>query len=86
MPNNNFANREPWLQSTRVQNVIRKSINQRYAFMHYLYTAFYQAHIFGYPIMRPLWYAVPADTSTFANSDQFMWGDSILVAPKMGEP
>lgn len=83
---NNFADREPWLQSERVQNVIRDSIYQRYAFMHYLYTAFFESNQFGYPIIRPLWYEFPTDTNTFGISTQFMWGDSILVAPKLGEP
>lgn len=81
-----FANREPWLQSERLQKVIRESIQQRYAFMHYLTTAFWQANTLGYPIFRPLWYSVPTDTVTYGINDQFMWGDNILVAPKLGEP
>jgi mannosyl-oligosaccharide alpha-1,3-glucosidase len=40
----NFSRREPWLQSERIQKVIRASIAQRYAQIHYLYTAFYQAN------------------------------------------
>ena len=55
----NFANREPWLQSERIQKVIRASIAQRYAQMHYLYTAFYQAHFEGQPIIRPVWMEFP---------------------------
>jgi alpha-glucosidase (family GH31 glycosyl hydrolase) len=83
---NNFAAREPWYQSERVQNVIRQAIYQRYAFMHYLYTQFWISTQFGYPIMRPLWYEFPTDTNTFSISRQFMWGDNMLVAPKIGEP
>jgi alpha-glucosidase (family GH31 glycosyl hydrolase) len=81
---NNFAAREPWYQSERVQNVIRQAIYQRYAFMHYLYTQFWISTQFGYPIMRPLWYEFPTDTNTFSISRQFMWGDNMLVAPKIG--
>jgi len=36
--------------------------------------------------MRPLWYEFPTDTNTFSVTRQFMWGDNILVAPKIGEP
>lgn len=54
--------------------------------MHYLYTAFFESNQFGYPIIRPLWYEFPTDTNTFGISTQFMWGDSILVAPKLGAP
>jgi len=28
----------------------------------------------------------PTDTNTFSLGNQFMWGDSYLVAPKLGEP
>ena len=54
--------------------------------MHYLYTAFFQANTLGYPVFRPLWYEVPTDTVTFGINNQFMWGDNIMVAPKLGEP
>jgi alpha-glucosidase (family GH31 glycosyl hydrolase) len=36
--------------------------------------------------MRPVWYEFPTDTNTFSISRQFMWGDNMLVAPKIGEP
>jgi len=39
----NSQNREPWIQSDRVQAAIRDSINRRYDYMHYLYTTFYKA-------------------------------------------
>ena len=65
----NFANREPWLQSERIQKVIRASIAQRYSQMHYLYTAFYQANTQGLPIMRPVWMEFPTDNNTFASGN-----------------
>jgi len=34
-------NREPWLQTQRVQAAIRQSLDQRYDLIHYLYTAFF---------------------------------------------
>lgn len=33
-----------------------------------------------------MWYEFPTDESTFDNSDQFMWGDNILIAPKIEDP
>lgn len=35
--------------------------------------------------MRPMWYEFPHDVNTFDLTNQFMYGSSILVAPKMGE-
>jgi alpha-glucosidase (family GH31 glycosyl hydrolase) len=54
--------------------------------MHYLYTVFYQATQTGLPIIRPLWYEFRTDKTTFTINNQFMWGESIMVAPKMHEP
>lgn len=69
-----------------MQAVIKASIAQRYAQIHYLYTAFYQANTEGLPIFRPMWMEFPTDTNTFALNNQFMWGDSFLVAPKLNTP
>jgi alpha-glucosidase (family GH31 glycosyl hydrolase) len=33
--------------------------------------------------MRPLWYEFPGDMLAFNITTIFMWGDSILVAPKL---
>jgi alpha-glucosidase (family GH31 glycosyl hydrolase) len=33
-----------------------------------------------------MWMEFPADTNTFSLGNQFMWGDSFLIAPKIGEP
>lgn len=33
-----------------------------------------------------MWYEFPSDRMTFGLDMQFMFGDSILVAPKFGEP
>ena len=35
----------------------------------------------GEPILRPLWYNVPADTNAIAITDQFMLGNDVVVAP-----
>ena len=35
----------------------------------------------GEPIIRPMWYAAPDDARTFTISNQFMFGDDIMVAP-----
>lgn len=51
----NTPNREPWLQSERVQTAIRAAINQRYDFIHYMYSTFEQMTRTAEPIMRPMW-------------------------------
>ncbi|CDW82855.1 neutral alpha-glucosidase ab [Stylonychia lemnae] len=47
------------------------------------YTSFYQANKDGSPIARPLWYEFPSDTDCFGINTQFMYGDSLMIAPKL---
>lgn len=51
--------REPWLQTERVQNAIREAVFYRYNLIHYLYTAFDEAATEGTPIMRPMFLDFP---------------------------
>lgn len=44
---------------------------------------FYISSTEGLPVMRPMWQEFPDDPNTFELSDQFMFGDAILVAPKI---
>lgn len=78
-----YENREPYLQSDDVQDIIRESIKLRYELIHYLYTTFYQASIHGTPVVRPMWFEYPKDSITFDITEQFMIGDSFLIAPKL---
>ena len=64
----NNTDREPWIQTQRVQKVIRDAINRRYDMIHYLYTVFYEATQTGTPFMRPMWLEFP-DDSAFTETD-----------------
>ena len=77
--------REPWLQSPRVQRTTLASIHSRYAMIHYLYNLFFEAHTNGLPIMRPMWMEFPQNEMAFELNRQFMFGQNILVAPKIGD-
>jgi alpha-glucosidase len=46
----------------------------------YLYTLYWRAAQFGEPMLRPLFYEFEDDPYTFADSDDFMLGPSLLVA------
>jgi len=81
-----FEMREPWLQSPRVQRAALAAIKQRYAQSHYMYNAFFESSRTGVPIVRPMWYEFPQDEMTFDLNHQFMFGNDILVSPKIGHP
>jgi alpha-glucosidase (family GH31 glycosyl hydrolase) len=51
--------------------------------MPYLYTTFHDASQTGVPIMRPMFLDFPQDETLFGTASQFMFGDSILVSPKL---
>ncbi|EAY25347.1 glycosyl hydrolase, family 31 [Microscilla marina ATCC 23134] len=70
---------EPTFWSEEVQNHIKLFINLRYQLLPYNYTLAWKNSVTGMPLARPLF-------TQFANvpdtvEDQYMWGDSILVAP-----
>jgi alpha-glucosidase len=49
--------------------------------LDYLYAAFHKASLDGSPVLSPLWYKHPTDTSTFDIDLQYFFGDLILVSP-----
>ena len=54
--------------------VSRKVLGWRLKAMPYLYTAFYDSHVFGCPIARPLWFNFPSDSATLRLQEQWMMG------------
>ena len=76
---------EPWVYGEGYLAPIRDVINLRYRLMPYLYTAVEQASRTGQPVLRPLYFQFPDDPETYAIEDQFMAGDSLLLAPVLKE-
>jgi len=75
------AHQEPWCFGEEITNICRKFINLRYSLTPHIYNLFYQHTQTGEPIIRPIFYSFQNDTETHNISDQFMLGDSILLAP-----
>jgi len=76
--------REPYLFSYGAVARIRKALRERYALLPYLYTLFWNNHLSGEPIIRPMWYHFPED-DLFEHQEQFMMGPAIMVAPVLEE-
>lgn len=64
--------------------VIRQLFELRMSLVPYLYSAFAQYRERGLPPVRALVMDWPADSQTYAVDDEYMMGDSLLVAPLFG--
>jgi alpha-glucosidase len=74
-------NQEPWAFGEPYLSLNRAAIELRYRLLPYLYTATWDCAQRGTPIARPLLWAYPDDQATLALDDEFLCGDSLLVAP-----
>jgi alpha-glucosidase len=72
---------EPWAFGPRVEEICKRYIALRYALLPYLYNLFHEAATTGAPILRPLFYEFPNDAHAYDVDDQFLLGNSLLVAP-----
>jgi Alpha-glucosidases, family 31 of glycosyl hydrolases len=72
---------EPWIFGEPYESVCRKMLTLRQRLLPYLYTLFDECHRSGAPVLRPLFWTSPADTTTYSISDEFLCGDALLVAP-----
>jgi alpha-glucosidase len=72
---------EPWVFGEPYESVCRDMIKLRQRLLPYLYTLFEECHRTGAPILRPLLFDYPEDETTYTADDEFLLGDSLLVAP-----
>ncbi len=75
--------REPWEWGEENEAIIKKDIEQRYRLLPYIYSGFYQSTQTGLPLSRTLAIDYTDDEMVFdiKYQNQFLFGDSILVAP-----
>lgn len=74
--------REPYLVGEPYTAIITAALRLRYSLLPAWYTAFYQAHKDGTPIIRPMFYTHPSEEGGFAVDDQlFVGGTGLLVKP-----
>ena len=75
----------PWSFGVEIEEICRESIQLRYRLLPYLYSVFVEASLTGAPVMRPMVWHYAADTQVRELNDQFLLGDSLLVAPVLEE-
>ena len=76
---------EPWSFGERTLRVARAALQRRSALMPLLYTLFHEAATTGLPVMRPLFFAGPADASLREAQSSFLLGNDLLVRAVVDE-
>ncbi|QKW22363.1 RICIN domain-containing protein [Kitasatospora sp. NA04385] len=73
--------RQPWLYGPAAQAAATKAIDLRMQLMPYLYANERTTHETGIGLVRPLFYDYPDDPAAANLTSEWMFGDSLLVAP-----
>jgi alpha-glucosidase len=75
------GDQEPWSFDEDVINITRKFVSLRYQLLPYLYTMFWQYIEEAVPMLKPLVYFDQEDAQTHYRTDEFIFGNQILVCP-----
>ncbi len=75
------GDQEPWAFDEDVTDVVRKFVELRYQLLPYLYTAFWNLVDHGTPLLKSLVMFDQEDHQTHYRTDEFVFGDQILVCP-----
>jgi len=77
------APNEIWSYGNKVENILTKYIEIRELLKDYLSKTMKEAHEYGYPVMRTLFYEFPEDDKAWEVNNTYLLGSNILVAPIM---
>ncbi|OWA33679.1 alpha-xylosidase [Saccharibacillus sp. O16] len=77
--------RVPWLFDEEAVDVLRKFTKLKNSLMPYLFNQAVESAARGIPMMRPMFLEFPEDPTCAPLDLQYMFGDSILVAPIFNE-
>jgi len=72
---------EVWSYGEQAYAICRKFMELRERMKPYITQIMREAHEFGTPPMRPLFYDFPNDIATWEVDDAYMFGPDVLVAP-----
>lgn len=75
------APNEVWSYGETVYGICKKYMDLREKLRPYIRETMSEAHEKGTPVMRTLFYVFPKDQNAWEIEDEYMFGDSILVAP-----
>jgi alpha-glucosidase (family GH31 glycosyl hydrolase) len=77
--------RQPWVYGEQAEADAKAAIELRYRLIPYMYAYERQAHLNGIGIVRPIFWDFPDDRLVLNLTDEWMFGDEMLVAPIVRE-
>lgn len=80
-----FYTREPWDFGEEAVRIVRKYVKLRYSLLPYIYSQAIYSVREGIPMHRSMMMEYPNDETAAVIDTQYMFGDSILVAPVLNE-
>ncbi len=75
------THREPWYFSDEACEIFRLYDKLRYSLMPYIYAEAEKCTQTGLPMMRALYLEYPEDMNVWYIDDEYLFGDSLLIAP-----
>ncbi|MDI1257522.1 MAG: glycoside hydrolase family 31 protein [Flavobacterium sp.] len=72
---------EPVYREEKTKQLAKQAIELRYQMLAYNYTIAFDNNQKGTPLMRPLLFEEPLNKNVLGRSDEYFWGDALLVAP-----
>lgn len=73
--------RVPWMFDDEACEILKEFVNLKCRLMPYLYGQVVRSHKEGRPVLRPMFLDFPEDRACDTLDRQYMFGDSLLVAP-----
>jgi alpha-glucosidase (family GH31 glycosyl hydrolase) len=71
----------PWDYGAECEQLCRAALDVRQRYLDRLTAAMRQAAQTGEPVIRPVWWLAPDDPRALVCADEYLVGDSLLVAP-----
>jgi len=73
--------KRPWSYPKEIEDSMRVSFHLRSRLFPYTYSSVWQTHDQTLPLVRPLYLEYPDDDRAYHNPQEYLYGDSLLVAP-----
>jgi len=74
-------NKEPWAFAQQYMEIIRNTVQKRYEMAPYIYAMARKDYDDALSLCRPMYYDYPENKEAYANRNEYMFGDDVLVYP-----